>query len=73
MKFCCTNNDDMEGILTVGRVYTGEMAYPRNYIKIFRCDDSHPGYFEGYRFQEVVDSVLSEPVVKINHYTLIVD
>lgn len=67
MKLRCTNNDDMDGILTVGRVYAGEMAYHRDFIKIYRCDDKHPGFFEAYRFVEVKDVVLADEV-KITHY-----
>jgi len=66
MKFRCTNNDELDGILTVEREYAGEMAYHRDFVKIFKCDDGHPGFFEGNRFQEVVKPA---PVVtKINHY-----
>lgn len=67
MKFRCINNDKMDGILTKGKEYAGEMAYHRDFIKIFRCDDKHPGYFEPYRFVEVKDVVMADEV-KINHY-----
>ena len=72
MRLRCTNNDEMDGILTKGRVYAGEMAYHRDFIKIYRCDDKLPGFFEFYRFEEVVtdvDPILwGDPEVKINHY-----
>lgn len=68
MKFRCINNDKMDGILTKGRIYAGEMAYHRDFIKIFRCDDKYPGYFEPYRFVEVKEEVIPVYEVKINHY-----
>lgn len=68
MKFRCINNDEMDGILTKGREYAGEMAYHRDFIKIYHCDDKHPGYFEPYRFVEVGDAVVHSDEVKITHY-----
>jgi len=68
MKLRCTNNDEMDGILTKGRVYAGEMAYHRDFIKIYRCDDKHPGFFEPYRFAEVGESLVHGDIVKITHY-----
>lgn len=68
MKFRCINNDEMDGILTKGREYAGEMAKHRDWIKIFRCDDKKPGFFEPYRFVEVKEEVIPVYEVKINHY-----
>ena len=68
MNFLCLNADDMSGILTKGRTYKGEYAKHLNLVKIFRCDDKKYGYFDGYRFEEVVDTVLSEPEVRIYNY-----
>ena len=68
MKFRCINNDEMDGILTKGREYAGEMAKHRDFIKIFRCDDKHSGFFEMYRFEEVGDALVHGDMIKINHY-----
>jgi len=68
MKFRCINNDEMDGILTKGREYAGEMANHRDWIKIFRCDDKHCGYFEPGRFEEVSEALVHGDIVKINHY-----
>jgi len=71
MKFLCINNDEMDGILTGGKEYAGEMAYHRDFIKIFRCDDKHSGYFEPYRFVEVKEEEHAEPIIAI--YTCSLD
>ena len=74
MEFRCINADGMSGILTKGRVYKGEYARHLRYVKIYRCDDKHLGYFTDDRFEEVIsdtDPILwGEPEVKINTYSL---
>lgn len=68
MKFRCINNDEMDGILTKGKEYAGEMAKHRDFIKIYRCDDKGVGYFTPDRFVEVGEALVHGDLVKINHY-----
>lgn len=69
MNFICIDNDNMTGILTKGKQYKGKYSLHRDFITIFRCDDKKIGHFEGYRFEEVIDTVL-EPQVSIFQYSL---
>ena len=71
MKFRCVNNKLLEGVLTHNKIYAGEVARHRDFIKIFHCDDGHSGYFEGERFVEIDDTPADG--VKINHYFLEVE
>ena len=73
MEFRCINAEGMSGILTKGRVYKGEYARHLRYVKIYRCDDKHLGYFTDDRFEEVKEIDLGEPEVKINHYFMEVE
>jgi hypothetical protein len=72
MKFTCIDSTEMDGILIKGKQYTGERAYHRNFVKIFRCDDKVSGFFELSRFEEVKEVVIADEV-NINHYSVEVE
>ena len=68
MEFRCINAEGMSGILTKGRVYKGDYARHLRYVKIYRCDDKHLGYFTDDRFEEVLPE--QKETVKITNYSL---
>jgi hypothetical protein len=78
MKFRCINNDNVDGLLTVGKIYTGfpdnNTSYPFlhacAFINIFRCDDKHIGYFKPERFEVAEDLVPVEPTTTLWEYTV---
>lgn len=77
MKFLCINSDGMEGILTKGRIYAGELSSNKLYLHIFRDDGKHQVFCNPDRFSVVesdVDNILwGDPEVKINLYFVTIE
>lgn len=73
MKFRCINNQDVEDLLILNKEYKG-YSIAGIAVNIYRCEDKKPGTFKIERFVEVPEAdTVSEPVVKINSYTLTTD
>lgn len=76
MKFRCINNDDVDGLLTVGKIYEGNKVQPNvnhiwdTHIVIYRCDDKHQSNFLCERFEVAEDLVPAEPTTTIWEYTV---
>lgn len=77
MKYLCINSDGMEGILTKGRIYAGELSQHKLYLHIFRDDAKHQVFCSPDRFSVVksdVDNILwGDPEVKINSYFITIE
>ena len=71
MKFRCLDNTDVEGLLTVGKEYKGEV-FGDMCVHVFRCDDKGSAHFLPARFELVPEEIdtVSEPEVSIYVYTL---
>jgi len=69
MKFRCINNQDVESMLTVGKIYAGynisDIA-----VKIYRTDDKQSGWFLPARFEVTEGLVPDEPTTTIWEYTV---
>lgn len=74
MKFRCINNQDVETLVTVGKVYAGQeikgLLDAVIGIRVYRCDDKHEGYFSPSRFEPAEELVAPEPKTFIYTYAL---
>lgn len=69
MKFRCINNQDVETLITVGKVYAGHSGI--FFVRIFRCDDKHEGHFKLDRFEPAEELVPVEPETFVYNYFMV--